>query len=353
MIVRLYENGEYWQAKWTDALGRRRTRGLGRRGDVSRREAEKLCAKISASEAANPSKDGKAPTLKEWTDKYIELRKSELADGTLGLHKLTIKYLIDHFGEDVRINRFNRMSASEWSAGLGLGEQSRCMHVRNAKVIFGWATDRDLIQFNPFDRENGTPAAVDKTWTEIDDTKLEMIFEACPNDGWRRLFAMCRWAGLRRGEAMRLTWSDIDFDTSVLNVRAEKTTTKSKARTVPIVPKLLKMLLAGHAEAPDDSEGPTDGVRNVNLAHAADAIVERAGLPEYAKPFHTLRKCCESEWMAQFPVLDVASWLGHSPTVAAKHYVRTTPETLAKVTKIVPKSSQTGVPKKASTQQTQ
>jgi integrase len=43
---------------------------------------------------------------------------------------------------------------------------------------------------------------------------------------------------------------------------------------------------------------------------------------DYAKPFHTLRKCRESEWMAKYPVPTVAEWLGHDPTVALVHYTR-------------------------------
>lgn len=332
MIVTLNSNGKYWQAQWTDATGIRRRRGLGLKADLSRRDATKMCAAIAAKEASNPSPDGKAPTLDQWREKYLSLRADELAEGTLYLHKLTFQYLADHFKGSVRIDRINRVSAAAWAAGLGLGAQSRCLHVRNAKVIFQRAVDLDLLNANPFDRENGTPPQVTKEWADITNDQMLRLLSACPNIGWVHLFSLCRWAGLRRGEALRVRWGDIDWSTHILTVRADATTTKARRRTVPLVPDLFAMLEAGFRSACDGSDGPTDGVSQNNLVREANAIIARAGLPPYEKPFHTLRKCCETAWAAEHPILDVAAWLGHSPTVAAKHYVRTTPETIAKVT---------------------
>lgn len=301
-----------------------------------------MCAQVGHQEDANPSRDGKAPTLAQWRDKYKELRANELADETMYLHTLTFRYLCEHFGEGVRIDRLTRASAAEWRAGLDLGEQSTCLHVRNAKVIFGKAVDLDILTTNPFDRENGTPAAVDKEWAEIGPADMEKILAECPNDGWRALFGLCRWAGTRRGEALRVKWADVDLAASVLRVVNEGAqTTKKRSRTVPLSPRLHKLLQAIFDAAPTGAVRPTEDVAEGNLSHQADAILTRAGFA-YAKPFHTLRKNLETEWMAVYPVLDVASWLGHSPTVAAKHYVRTTPETLARVTgRTVPGSSQT------------
>ena len=332
MIVHLNESGGYWKAVWTDELGRRRSRGLGNANKVSRREATKMCAAIAAKEASNPSPDGKAPTLKQWREKYLELRDGELSEGTLYLHGLTFDYLIRRFGENTRIDRITKVHAAEWAAGLGLSEQSTCLHVRNAKVLFGRAVDLDIIGSNPFKNQNGTPPAVDKDWEQISDEQVIKLIEACPNDGWRHLFALCRWAGLRRGEALRLRWADIDWTEHTLTVTADATTTKAKRRTVPIVPELYGMLLRANQEAAEGSIGPTDEVLENNLHRNADVIIERAGLPKYTKPFHTLRKCCESAWMAEYPVMDVVGWMGHSATVASKHYTRATDATLERIT---------------------
>lgn len=332
MIVRLNTNGDRWVARWTDATGQRKTRPIGPMSEITKREATKILATISSELLINPARGGKAPTLGQWRDKYLSLRRDELSDGTTYLHTLTFRYLVERFGEGARLDKISRLAAAEWAAELGLQEQSRCLHVRNAKVLFSWAVDAGLLAANPFARVNGTPAAMDKAWAHIGDAEMSKILAACPNDAWRRLFALCRWAGLRRGEAMRLSWGDVNFEAHTLTVRADKETTKARTRTVPLVPRLYSMLLSGHNEAGTDSSGPTDGVHGHNISHLADGIVAKAGLAEYAKPLHTLRKNCETEWMQNHPVLDVAAWLGHSPAVAAKHYVRPTAASIEKLT---------------------
>jgi len=42
--------------------------------------------------------------------------------------------------------------------------------------------------------------------------ELDKLLDACHNVGWKMLIALCRIAGLRRGEALRLLWSDINWE---------------------------------------------------------------------------------------------------------------------------------------------
>lgn len=334
MIVRLYTNGPYWSAKWSDALGRRHSRGLGRKDEVSEREALRKCRAIQADQEQFSGAIGKAPTLGAWGEKYLSLRGTALSSGTLYLHKLTLKYLADHFGDATKIDRINRVHAAEWRVAISAGRspQTVALNIRNAKVIFQTAVDLALITANPFAKENGAAPAVDKDWRQIDAPDFQKLLAACPDDPWRCLFALARWAGLRLGECLRLRWEHIDWDRKTLQVVHQgEISTKKRSRTVPIRPDLFKLLAAAFEAAAPGSDGPTDGTGRYNT-HAKAARICARSIGEYAKPFHTLRKCCESEWMAEYPVLDVAAWLGHSPTVAARHYVRTADSTMARVT---------------------
>lgn len=45
-----------------------------------------------------------------------------------------------------------------------------------------------------------------------------------------------------------------------------------------------------------------------------------AGHKSWPRLFHNLRASCATDWVVQYPGCDVAAWLGHSPTIAAKHY---------------------------------
>ncbi len=39
--------------------------------------------------------------------------------------------------------------------------------------------------------------------------------------------------------------------------------------------------------------------------------------------FHNMRASCATDWAEALPAHVVAKWLGHSPLVAAKHYLQT------------------------------
>jgi len=39
--------------------------------------------------------------------------------------------------------------------------------------------------------------------------------------------------------------------------------------------------------------------------------------------FHIMRASCATDWVERFPAHVVAGWLGHSPMIAAQHYLQT------------------------------
>jgi hypothetical protein len=82
------------------------------------------------------------------------------------------------------------------------------------------------------------------------------------------------------------------------------------------------------------------GVYGQNYVRDAHVIMRRAGF-EWQKPMHTLRKSLESDWLAKYPIADVAAWLGNSPAVAMKHYHQTVGETMRSVTGKNPIPTQT------------
>ena len=51
-------------------------------------------------------------------------------------------------------------------------------------------------------------------------------------------------------------------------------------------------------------------------------VARRAGLDPWARWRHTLRKNCETDWAGRSPIHVVAEWLGNSPEVVVRHYLR-------------------------------
>lgn len=337
--VHLCSNGAYWQYWFWDSSGRKVIKSLGSKADWPKRSALAECNRLAAELATSPGKRDvrESPTLGPWLDRYAQLR-TDLAENTADLHRQTAALLREHFGADVRIDRIKRDDAAGFVAWLSRRKKPRGeelvtestvrKHVTISKVIFGHAVRLDLVPFNPFDREKSSAPKVDKDWRYVTVEETDRILETCPSDGWRVLTGLCRFAGLRLGEALRLDWPEVDWDDRSLTVKTERghETTKQRRRVVPITPKLHAILLAAFEAAPPGARSVV-GIGGDNHRRDFAVIARRAGLTPWGKPFHTLRKNCETDWLAKFPVMDVCDWLGHDPTVAREHYHQTRRDT--------------------------
>ncbi len=61
---------------------------------------------------------------------------------------------------------------------------------------------------------------------------------------------------------------------------------------------------------------------SVNLRTTLEKIVIRAGYKPRPRLFQNLRASCATDWVEKYPAHVVAKWLGHSPNVAAAHYLQ-------------------------------
>jgi integrase len=187
---------------------------------------------------------------------------------------------------------------------------------------------------NPFSNVRAPVVRSDKQWAYIDAAGMAAILDACPSAAWRSAFALARWGGLRLGEAQRLEWGHIDWDGRMLTVvnPGRLKTTKKRTRTLPIMPDLYAVIRAVYDAASPGSRGPCDGFPENNVYEIAAGILTRAKVPVYDKPFHTLRRNLVTDWVAVYPPLDVATWLGHDLKVAMEFYHKPKAETIEKVT---------------------
>lgn len=94
---------------------------------------------------------------------------------------------------------------------------------------------------------------------------------------------------------------------------------------VPISPELLPLLMKAAKSKPCPTTAVVShlGMLAKDLHRPTLKIIEDAGVALYAKPFHTLRRNREQDWMdTGIPFHVVIDWMGHSDTVAKKYYLR-------------------------------
>ncbi len=359
MLPKLTRNSDFWLATWKNDAGKRRFKSLGRRDEVTKAQADAALEAIIREHALNPALQTmeKAPVLSIFLAHYFAQR-TDLDEATLVLQRCTGERLTAFFVPSIRMDAITRLQASKFRSWLvatpytrskkkvaearRLSDASVAKHMRFTKQIFQWAADRDLIPFNPFDRLKAGGSHAQEHWTYVPESDLAKVQAHCPSDSWRLAFALARLAGLRLNEVRRAEWGWIDWQARTLAIKPKlrhgkrERTTKQNFRTVPLVPALYEQLRTAFEQAPERSTliCPTLGS---SPSHAADKILARAGLG-WSKPMHTLRKSRESDWLAQYPLPDVAKWMGHDPTVALRFYHQTKTDSIEAVTGRPPKA---------------
>lgn len=350
IIVNLSSNGDYWQADWKDVHGQRRKRSLGAKSNLSTRQARKLCQKLANEFNRKPgtSVNNSVPTLAAYVEMYVKSR-TELKPATRYLFELTGSYLKRFFGETTPIDKLTRQGARDWrtalargdfSDGRAMADVSVCHRCGDAKTLFKRAVEDDVLVFNPFDRLKVRAPKPDKDWHYVSLDDLDKLMAASKTTGWRLLIALCRLAGLRRGEALSLPWSGVDWQNRRLTVFAEKTGVK---RIVPIDPKLYPLLLEAREKAAADQTRVGD-VNPHCLWRNFSVIRKHAGLPAWKDAFQVMRRNCETDWAQQYPQYAVSEWIGHDITVSATHYLQVPEELFRKAAQALPQTTSEIVP---------
>lgn len=258
-------------------------------------------------------------TLTDYSTEYLAQRP-ELAPTTRTLFAHTFARLSKDLGAETPLADVTPMLAAQWRAGLlasGLAVSSVAAHVRRARTIWRAATSQRLAPENVFRGVSASSPATNRT-AYVTPEEAERMLAVAPSPEWRRLIGLCRYAGLRVGEALRVQWKDVDLHEGTITVAADVESTKRKQRTVPIGPALMAILQKG-----GEPTALLCGLEAFSVHKTMHRILVRAKVTRYPKPFHSLRASLECDWLTKgFPTLFVCAWLGHTPATAMKHYVK-------------------------------
>ena len=216
-----------------------------------------------------------------------------------------------------------------------MGENTSRKQAAVAKLIFKRALRKRLIDGNPF---SDLPCNMSHDETR-DFTVTREIFDRvvafAPDAEWRLILALARFAGLRiPSEIFALKWGAVDLAAGRFTILSPKTEHhRGKAfRVCPIFPELRPFFEEALLAASDGS-GRIDGNRFVVEAHRLNSgnlatqfcrFIRRAGLEPWEQLWHNCRATRQTELENSFPTHVVCSWLGNSPTVAHRHYLRVT-----------------------------
>ena len=245
-------------------------------------------------------------------DIVADLLAARASDGMspryLGDLRARLGRFVDSFGEEM-IAALSASQIDEWLRGRRVGAVTRNTFRRRLAVLFSFAKRRGYVSENPIaDVERAKERETEIEILSVGD--VARLLE-CASPEMLPFWAIGAFAGLRRAEIERLTWSEVDFDADVIEVKALKAKTATR-RLVTVQPNLRKWLVPYRTHA-----GP---VCPVNLQRKINDDRERAGLlTEW--PQNALRHSFGSYHLARFnDAAKLALEMGNSPATIFRHY---------------------------------
>ncbi len=320
------DKGKYWRFEWDDAEGKRHRPRLARVDNIPLIEDAIALRDQWIAERQNENEEA-APTLRKMAGLY-ESSRAGAAPSTIKEIRQSFGLLLDytHGGHDeaAEFGVFQAIAYGEdLYARLSLSTQRK--HLGYASRLFAWGMSVGFVQSNPFGAVRTARPTSSRSieYLSVEDT-IKLINEGVMDPPTKTLIALCRYAGLRRSEALRVEPTDFDFINRTVTVRPPKrgggryNTTKAKERLVPIIP-LLHEQLRHYTDALPI--GPILDLGGIN--RQLRASFEQADMKP--RTFQDMRASAGQDFAEAHGESCACSWLGHSPKVAAAHYRKPTP----------------------------
>lgn len=263
-------------------------------------------------------------SITELLDEYLDDRRSSLKPKTLELYEWGSDLVKDHIGErkvrDLTPNDCARMISGMQKDGLSKASVTKALTpLKGALRVAlreGWIQSDPLALLLPHERATGE-ARVKRV---LSSEEIPKLLKAASSDRWRTLFATMIFTGLRIGEALALTWEDVNG-----SIRVTSGKTKAAEREIMLIHSVDMMMKKHRLAQPPGTKyifANREGrpVARREALRALRAAEKRAGLPDYT--LHELRHTFASILIAQGePVTLIAHQLGHKdPSITLGTY---------------------------------
>ncbi|MEQ8787458.1 MAG: site-specific integrase [Pirellulaceae bacterium] len=325
-----------WWAAWREpGTGKLRRQSTGARDkSVARQIARELERRLLLEPWGITPKQRKLIT---WADLQKEFLASVASSNRAGTAE-AYGYSLTHFGKLAKGLHAHEITTATLDAFVaarrkdGVKPPTINKDLRAIRICLNWAVERDYIpqcpRFKnvlvredkkqpvvlPADTQQAVFAALDKP---------DLPLKIRPAAWWKVFLSLISELGVRRGEALGLTWGAVDFGQAEVSVHAE-TSKGRRDRTLPLGAKLAAVLSAWRElqGSPDAAELVLPWERKTYREFYSDwkVIMKAAGLPKGTKVVPKyFRSTCGSELIAAgVPTVVVKDWLGHSTVVTTE-----------------------------------
>lgn len=213
----------------------------------------------------------------------------------------------------------------------GLAEATVGKRCKDARQWFKYAKQLRLIEHNPFEAITCASPGTDRL-AYISHEDAMAVMAQLPDAGWRLLFALARWGGLRViSEPRRLRWEDIDWTPGHESLLVHSPKTEHLAghatRSIPLVAEVLEPLREVFELAREGQPLVLPWLKDRSSAALRKPLqkaIGRAGLTAWPRLWHNLRSTRQTELERDLPTHVVCAIMGNSESVANRHYLQVT-----------------------------
>jgi len=156
-------------------------------------------------------------------DRYLAAKSHLMSART---NRAARRYFETHW-KPLRLRSLDTIQRADIAARLqelirdhGLMAASRAR--AHLSAVYSWAMAEGLCETNPVIGTNNPTAGVPPRDRVLTDRELSAVWRACLDDDPGRIVRLLILTGCRREEIGQMKWSEVDFDTGVLTIPAER-----------------------------------------------------------------------------------------------------------------------------------
>jgi integrase len=349
-MASIQQHRNRWRVKWRDGDGRVLYESYATKPEAER--ARERVEAITVLDGRPPTVvDPDAMTLAKWWARWEPGREwRQSSRDTHAIHWR--RYINPVFGR-MPLEQITTADVRRWHRRLeakGLAPRTVAAIHRTLSGVLQGAVEDELLARNPASaarlrKPAQTPPVA---LSPVEERALHgAIDETTPALGtFARFLAQ---TGLRRAEAVGLTWDRVDLDAGELTVDRQidysaprlpawSATKNNKTRRVPLTPATVELLRAHRAAQPvigikdalvfvkpDGRAWPPVTLQNAWHRAARALAADGTPLPDGARGWHTLRHTVASRLLeAGIPPAETAQLLGHTPATLLATYSHVT-----------------------------
>ncbi len=254
---------------------------------------------------------------------YLEYSRAEHSKSTYDLNERFLSYLLEFLG-DVSLKKITRKDIEDYKIHrlARVKKTSVNMEIRHLKAAFNFGVHvGGYLLESPFSKVKQFKLDGNNLPEYLKIEEIEKLLGVIDNDEYKDLILFYLHTGCRRGEALGLTWQNIDLSRRTVKITKTK---GGKDRQVPINDQLLDTLTGKET----DVEKPF----NFNchfVTHKFKGYIKKAGL-SLNFSVHSLRHTFASHLvMNGVDLYTVKELLGHSDIRVTEKYAHLAPDHLA------------------------